>query len=162
MSTNILTAFLDRLSALVLSPVLPVIYPGIPDSPPSSGMWIEASYFPQQPEDLVWDNDSQLRITGHFLVAVYFRPGTGPSQSSLVSASRVADEVIAHFRKGQPLGPVRVLKSAWQNPAVNKKGKSSVPVVVPYMGIVQVVPEGALVDDQGNYIVDDQGNYITL
>ena len=138
MSTDILTAFLARLSALALTPSLPVMWPGIPKSAPSSGTWLEARYFPNEGGDLTWGNDAQMDTIGFFQVSVYYRPGTSTGQNSQVDASEVADLVIAHFPKGLPIGPVRVRKSAWQSPAIDLEGKSFLPVTIPYRSIIAV------------------------
>lgn len=139
MSTaDILEAFATRLKALVLSPVLPIAWPGIPKTPPSTGMWLEARFFPNEPMDLTWGYESQQDTIGFFQVVVYFRPGVNTGQSSQVDASGVADEVIAHFPKGLVVDMVRVRKVSWQSPAIDLEGKSFIPVTIPYRGIIAI------------------------
>ena len=147
MSTAILTALVTRLSTLVLSPVLPVMWPGIPHKPPSSGMWLEARYFPNEPGDLTWDNDGMQDTIGFFQVSVYYRPG----QDSLIAASEVADLIVEYFPKGLPLGRVRVRKGAWQSPAIDLQGKSFIPITIPYRGILAT--SGTEITDGISYVV---------
>ena len=148
-ATDILSDFMERLDALVLSPVLPVIWAGMKETPPSTGMWLEVRYFPNEPKDLTVDNDSQQDTLGFFQVAVFYRPTKG--QNLQIAASEVADLIIAHFPKGFEMNEVRVRKGPWQSPAVDLEGMSFIPVTIPYRGIIGVT---------GTYVVD--GDYYVI
>jgi len=137
-TTDIASDLLARLATLTLSPPLPVAWPGVHKTPPSNGMWLESRFIPGEGGDLVWGNATQKNTRGSLLVRVYYRPGTNTGQSSQVAASEIADAVIDLFPKGMGIGAVRINKAAWQGPAVDLEGKSYIPVIVPYLGIVSV------------------------
>lgn len=130
-TTSILNALATRLDTLGS---LPVAWPGVPMTPPSSGMWLEVRYFPNEPRDLTWGNTSQQETIGFFQVSVYWRP----SENDLIDASTVADSVIALFAKGTAIDAVRVRKTPWQSPSIDADGKSFIPVIIPYQGVVEV------------------------
>jgi len=128
-TTDILTACLGRLNTLTDAP--PIAWPGINFEPPSSGLWLEPVFFPNEPADLAWEDESCHEAIGFFQVGVYYRPGGGQ-----VEPSQMADAIIAHFPKGLEIGPVRVRKRAWQSPAVTDDGsRLYIPVTIPWRGI---------------------------
>lgn len=137
MSTAILTACLDRLLTLGLSPMPPIAWPGGSYNPPDQGMWLEVKLFPNEPVDPVWNSDGCYNAIGFFQVLVGFRPGAQAEASGrLIDASELADLVINHYSKGTFLGPVRVLKTPWQSPPVTESDKLFIPVTIPYRGLV--------------------------
>lgn len=138
MSTDILKAFLARLDVLGITLDLPIAWPGLPKEPPSTGMWLETRFFPNEPGDLTWDNTAQTDAIGFFQIMVCYRPGTNTGQTSQIAASEVADQIIAYFPKGLPLYVVRVRKTPWQSPAIDMEGKSFIPITISYRGIVSV------------------------
>jgi hypothetical protein len=130
-TTDILEAAFQKLETFVYSPSPEILWPGIQENPPESGMWLQPGFFPNEPEDLSWDNDACLDTRGFFQVLIYFRPGQG-----LLDPSELADALIAHFPKGLDLGPVRIRKRPWQSPAViEDASKLFIPVTVPYKGL---------------------------
>jgi len=149
-TTDILSAFTTRLNTLAFSPELPIAWPGINFDPPSTGMWLEARFFPNEPGDLTWDVDGCLDTRGFCQVLVCYRPGT-----SQISASEIADAIIVHFPKSTTLDAVRVRKSPWQSPAVDTEGRSFIPVTVPYRGILLVAGSVEL-----NFVVDGGVNVV--
>lgn len=130
MTTSILTACLQRLETLGISPELPIAWPGINFTQPDTGMWLEAKLFPNEPMNYSMDNDGCHAARGFFQVIVGYRPGVGQINPSLI-----ADAVIAHFSKGTPLGPVRVVKSPWQSPEITEGSFLMIPVTIPYYGL---------------------------
>lgn len=131
MSTAILTACIQRLDELGISPALPIAWPGVNFNPPDEGMWLEAKLFPNEPTDPVWNADGCYNARGFFQVLVFYRPGVGQ-----VQPSEIADLIIAHFPKASYLGPVRVLKTPWQSPSVTDGDKLFIPITIPYSGLV--------------------------
>jgi hypothetical protein len=129
-TTSVLSAFLTRLDTLAFSPEIPIAWPGVVYDPPSTGMWLEASLFPNEPRELSWDSDSCHDTRGFCQVSVFYRKGGGQ-----VDASTTADAIIAHFPKGLALGPVRVQKRPWQSPAVPLDDRIFIPVTIRYQGI---------------------------
>lgn len=163
-TTGIMTAFMAKLD---IFGALPIAWPGRHTSPPSTGMWLEVKFFPNEPQNLSWDNDSQQLLKGYFQIGVFYRPGINIGQVSSVTASELADSLINHFPKGlRLLRNIRIFKTAWQRSAFDMEGKSVIPITIPYLGISEIsepsVPDNAIVDDQGRYVFDDQGRYVTL
>jgi hypothetical protein len=130
-TTDILEAAFQKLASFVYSPAPEILWPGIQETPPESGMWLQPGFFPNEPEDMAWDDDACVDTRGFFQILIYFRPGQG-----LVAPSELADALIAFFPKGFELGPVRVRKRPWQSPAVTEDAsKLFIPVTVPYKGL---------------------------
>ncbi len=129
-TTEIMEAAFDRLIDFVYTPQPDILWPGIQEEPPESGMWLQPGFFPNEPKDLAWDIDACVDTRGFFQVLVYFRPGQGS-----IGPSELADVLIAFFPKGLDLGPVRILKRPWQSPMVTEDAsKLYIPVTIPYKG----------------------------
>lgn len=127
---DILTAFLDRLQAFATAKGLPVAYPGVHFTPPDAGMWLEAAWFPNETRNLVLGNDgSQLRGFGQ--VSCCARPGSG-----ILPVANLSGEVISHYAKGVLLGVATVEKKPWASSVLIGDERISVPVTVPYAGVV--------------------------
>jgi len=130
-TTAIIEAAFQLLETFSYLPQPPILYPGIQSEPPQTGMWLQPGVFPNEPDDIAWDDDACVDTRGFFQILVYFRPGQG-----LIAPSELADALIAFFPKGSDLGPVRVLKRPWQSPAVTEDGsKLFIPVTVSYKGL---------------------------
>ncbi len=124
-------AAFDRLDSFNYSPQPDVLWPGLQETPPETGMWLQPKLSPGESGDIAWDNDSCINTTGMFQILVYFRPGHGQ-----IEPSELADALIEFFPKGTELGPVRVRKQPWQTPMVTEDASSLyIPVMVPYMGL---------------------------
>ncbi len=132
-TTDILKAAFEKLEAFVYSPQPPILWPAVvrTEGTPESGMWLQPRFFPNEPNDIAWDDSACVDTRGFIQILVYYRPGQGP-----VDPSELADALIAHFPKGTDLGPVRVRKRPWQSPAVTEdSSKLFIPVTVPYLGL---------------------------
>ena len=130
-TTDILQAALTKLETFVYAPQPQILWPGIQETPPQTGMWLQPSLFPNEPGDIAWDDDACVDTRGFFQILIYFRPGQGQ-----IDPSELADALIAHYPKGSVLGPVRVRKRPWQSPAVTQDAsKLFIPVTVPYQGL---------------------------
>jgi hypothetical protein len=130
-TTAILEAAFEKLELFVYSPQPEILWPGIQETPPGSGIWLQPRLFPNEPDDISWDNDSCVNTRGFFQILIYFRPGQGQ-----IDPSEMADALIDFFPKGSDLGPVRIRKRPWQSPSVTEDAsKLFIPVTVPYMGL---------------------------
>jgi len=130
-TTDIIESVFQILDTFGFSPQPEILWPGIQSDPPQTGMWLQPSVFPNEPDDIAWDNDSCVDTRGFVQILVYFRPGQG-----VIQPSELADALIAKFPKGSGIGPVRVLKRPWQSPVVvEDSSKSFIPVTVPYKGL---------------------------
>lgn len=135
LSTEILVACAQHLSTFDYSPMPEIIYPGRQAKPPDTGTWLEASFFPNEPENLAWDENAYDDVRGFFQVLVGYRQNVGQ-----VVPSEVADAVIAHFAKGTVLGPVKVSKRPYQMPSVVEDGsRLYIPVTIRYQGVCKDV-----------------------
>lgn len=138
MSAAILEGFLQHLEGLGLSPPLPVYYPSVTEgAPPANGMWLEATWFPNQPQDPFWNDDGCVLALGYFQILVGYRVGAGQ-----LPAAHVADAICTFFAKGTILGPVPVSAPPFQAPQVVDKDKIFIPVRIPYRGFVNPASGG--------------------
>lgn len=127
---DIYTAFADHLTAFATAQGVPVAYPGIHFTPPTSGPWMELSWFPNETRNIALGNDgSQLRGFGQ--VSCCIRSGVG-----ILPAANLAGEIIRHFEKGTVLGPARVDSKPWVSSVLNAPDRITAPVTVRYSGIV--------------------------
>lgn len=137
MSAAILEGFFHHLEGLGISPPLPIAYPSITFTPPDEGMWLEVSWFPNDPQDPVWDNNGCVLAMGYFQVLVGYRPGYGQ-----LPAMDIADAVATHFPKGTMLGPVPVSIAPSVAPQVVDKDKLFIPVRIRYRGFINPATGG--------------------
>lgn len=127
MSTDNLEAFLTRLNAFSYSPAPQILWPNIQATPPATGLWIEAGYFPNEPIDNTWGDDC-ANDRGFFQMLVGCRKGTGET-----TASDLADALVAWFPKGLEIGTVTVRKRPTRGPAFVDEDKVFIPITVHYL-----------------------------
>lgn len=130
-TTDILRASLEKLLVFNYSPQPDIMWPGISSDPPQQGMWLKIDFFPNRPENIAWSNDACVDTRGFIQIMVYFRPGDG-----VVDPTVLADAICEFFPKGLELGPVRVRKRAYQKLAVkDDASKLYIPITIPYLGL---------------------------
>lgn len=127
-ATDRLESFCDSLRDAGLG--VPIAWPGVELNPPASGLWLLVRHFPNETEDLAWDNDGAILVRGFFQVEVNYRHGL----QGIFPASRLADTIIQTFGKGVPISDVFVEKTPWQSPEVVEDDRNFIPVTVPYYG----------------------------
>lgn len=111
-------------------PVAPIIYPGFPADPPSTGQWVEVSFFPNEGIDNGLSYDSTVIPQGIFQVECFDRPGKG-----LAAVHALADQVKALYPKGTLLtGSVRVIRSPYEMDLDTEPDRLSMVVSVEYSG----------------------------
>lgn len=91
-------SLIDRLSALVLSPVLPVQLPEVAFTPPTpapGAAWLKADFLPAPTTTIGIDVGSNNQHMGLLQVTVFWPRGEGEYKPARVAAS-----VIAWFKKG--------------------------------------------------------------
>lgn len=128
-TTEILTAFFERLETLGYSPMPPIAWPGKSFKPPASGFWLEARVFPNEPINLAWDDAGIIESRGFCQILIGYRPEHGE-----IGASELADAVVQHFYKGTELGPVKVRQLPTRGPSFDDEDKLFIPVTIPYQG----------------------------
>ena len=129
-TTDIARAAFQRLQTFTYNPQPDILWPGLESSPPQQGMWLEPGFFPNESNDITWNDDGCVDVTGFFQVRVHFRPGQGQAQPVAL-----ADAIIRHFPKGISLGPVRVHKRGWQALSVQNGDEIFIPITIPFMGL---------------------------
>ena len=127
-ATDRLESFCESLQDAALG--VPVAWPGTQMNPPSDGIWLLVRHFPNESEDLAWDNDGAILVRGFFQVEVNYRH----SLAGIFPASRLADTIISTFPKGTAVADVFVEKHPWQSPEVVEDDRNFIPVTVPYYG----------------------------
>ncbi len=130
-TTEITRAAFDRLLAFGFNPQPEIMWPGIGSDPPASGMWLEPGMFPNEPDDIAWDDESCVNASGFFQVLVHYRPEQGHEEPVVL-----ADAIICYFPKGLALGPVRVFKRGWQSLSVEDSSDVFIPITIPYRGLI--------------------------
>lgn len=125
---DILKGAMDHMVAFVTS--LPIAWPGVNFTPPSDGMWFELSLFPNEPDDLTYDDDDAITL-GFVQVLVNDQAGNG-----IIGLIDEAENIIAHFPKGTDFGQVQVRKKPYMSPPVTDGNRIFIPVTIPYYGIV--------------------------
>ena len=130
MSTAIFEACLTRLRNFSYSPAPEILWPNKQEKPPQTGLWIEPGYFPNEPIDPGWENDSCVEERGFFQMLIGYRKNTGET-----AASELADALVAWFAKGTDLGGVVVKKRPTRGPAYVDEDKVFIPITVHYLGI---------------------------
>jgi len=130
-TTDIIEAAFQQLMVFPYSPAPEILWPGIQNEPPQEGIWLQPNVFPNEPNDIAWDDDACVDTRGFIRVLVYFRPGQG-----VIEPSELADALIAFFPKGSQLGPVRVRKRPWQSSVITEdSSKLFISVTIPYKGL---------------------------
>lgn len=127
-ATARLESFCESLQDAALG--VPVAWPGTQMNPPSDGIWLLVRHFPNETEDLAWNNDGPIIVRGFFQVEVNYRH----SLQGIFPASRLADTIIKEFGKGVQISDVFVEKTPWQSPEVVEDDRNFIPVTVPYYG----------------------------
>ncbi len=129
MSTDILTACLTRLQSFSYSPAPTILWPNVQSTPPATGLWLEPGYFPNEPIDDTWSQDC-AETRGFFQILVGYRKGTGE-----ISASELADAVVAWFPKTTALDGVVVRKRPTRGPAYVDEDKCFIPITIYFIGM---------------------------
>ena len=128
-NSTILTAFNSLLANAALG--YPIAWQGVDFNPPGIGMWLEASFFPNEGRQSGLSNAAQLTPEGIYQVTCYSRPGVG----GVVPLQAVADAVRAAFPKGQVIsGPVRVTRTPYDMQFTQDDDRIAIAVTVPYLG----------------------------
>lgn len=128
MNNDIMQALFQVLSNADLN--YPVAWPGVNFTPPTSGVWIEASFLPNSPIDEGIPNDSAVVPRGIFQINVNTRPGSG-----MVGITTAAELVQSEFPKGTMLaGFVRISQHPYLMSPITEGDRITLPVTIPYSG----------------------------
>lgn len=127
----IFNAFAERATAFAaqFSPTMPVAYPGIGFAPPTSGVWLELKWFPNETLNYGMENDAPSLKQGFGQVSVCYRPGGG-----IMSGLALVEQVIVYFGKGTIFDGVRVYRKPWASSVLEEPERISHPVTVMWRG----------------------------
>lgn len=119
-----------HLAGLVLSPVLPVAWPGLPFNPPAEG-YLEATFLPNRSTSLAVTRGS-VRHIGFYQVTVVALAASG-----IVKALDLAGVVIDWFGKDTRLDQdgirLRIMEQPWTAPPLQDPDRLRIPVSIPYV-----------------------------
>jgi hypothetical protein len=108
----------------------PISWPGFNFTPPSSGVWLEVSFFPNEGIDNGLAYSDTVVPRGIFQVACVDRPGRGTA-----SIHAAADQIRALYAKGTGLiGSVRVIREPYDMELETEGDRLMVVVSVEYSG----------------------------
>jgi hypothetical protein len=117
-----------RLTSLVLTPVLPVAFPGLAFTSPA-GPYLRADFIPNRTDNLGLANDASARHQGILQVMAIYPVGQG-----VIKPTNTAGLVAAHFAKGTILHGSGVKLKVYAKPSVGapivEPDKINVPVTV--------------------------------
>ncbi|WP_457299168.1 phage tail terminator-like protein [Phyllobacterium sp. P5_D12] len=120
-----------RLTSLVISPVLPVSYPGLAFTPPANAAYLKADFIPNRTDNLGLANDAKARHQGIIQVMAIYPVGQG-----VIKPTNTAGLVAAHFAKGTILYGSGVKLKVYAKPSVGapmiEPDKVNVPVTILY------------------------------
>ena len=93
-------------------------------------MWLEARYFPNTNEDILWDGDHPVMM-GFFQIELHFKNDITESLAGLESAG-----IITHFPRGMVInGGIKIKARPTRGPRVVGEASSFIPITVYYEGI---------------------------
>lgn len=119
------TALNEILEAAVLG--LPISWPGLDFTPPTSGNWLEVNFLPNRGVDDRLANDGYVSPQGIYQVAAVSRP-----QSEL-RLRAVAEQVQAAFPKGTRIsGNIRVGSHPYTTSVLIEADRMRLPVTIEY------------------------------
>ncbi|WP_292041068.1 MULTISPECIES: phage tail terminator-like protein [unclassified Brevundimonas] len=123
-------ALLSRVGSLVLSPALPVAYPGLSFTPPAGGKYLTAEVFYNAPR---WEGATSGRMDqGLLQITVVWPKGV-----ATIQPITVADAVRSHFAKGTELFSNGRKVTVSQEPRIAtpliEDSRTLVPVTIPWV-----------------------------
>lgn len=131
--TRIAEALFARLASLVLSPAVPVAWPGRDFR--ASGAYLRPSFLPAATAAFSVRPDGTNEHRGLLQVDVFW-----PEDKGLTEPMERASEVIAHFKRGTTMYregvKVRVVRPPYPSPALQEPGWLQVTVSIPYLAFV--------------------------
>jgi hypothetical protein len=88
--SSIMAALFARLSALTLSPVMPIAWPNVTYTPPASQKYLRAQFVPNTVERILLGSAGPHHHLGLFQISVYWTKGVGETAPREV-AGTIAD-----------------------------------------------------------------------
>ena len=108
----------------------PIAWPGFNFTPPSTGVWLQVDFFPNEGIDEGMADNSTVIPQGIFQIMVCSRPGEG-----VASINQAIGEVSAVFGKGSTIvGMVRVRRSPYESDRITQDDRMMIPLTIQYTG----------------------------
>ena len=127
MHNDILQAFNTALNDAALG--YEISWPNIDFTPPTSGVWLEVSHFPNRGIDRTLSGQNVIR-QGMFQVVIGFRHGDG-----IFAANTAAQAVADVFPKLTALSNVKVSKVPYISATIDiEDGRVEMPLTIEYSG----------------------------
>jgi len=129
-AAQIIDALLARAAQMASSgPSLPVSFPEVGFTPPTSGKYLKVDFFANRP---AWEGLSSGKLAqGLLQVTVIWPRGQG-----VVTPNQIAQQVIDYFSKGTILrsgsAKVTVSREPWAATPITEDAQLSVPVTIPW------------------------------
>lgn len=127
--TAIKGALTNRLAALTFSPAIPVAYPWVAFTPPTAApgvVYLRATILPADTATLSVGPGSDAQHYGIFQVDVFYGQGSGE-----LAPSRIADVVMAWFKRGTTLTKDSAIVTIWKEPYAGRVIKDDPWIVIP-------------------------------
>lgn len=122
---SVLDEMAKRVRLIGASLDVSVLYPGVDQTPPHKGGWLELHFFMNDGEDYAVGNGAVER--GFFRVFCCSRPGKG-----LSSALQLADKIVDLLPKGTTLGDARTDTTPTVSGPIIESDKIFIPVTIRY------------------------------
>lgn len=103
MITDAYDAFAVQAATFAASEGVPVAYPGVEFSVPSSGLWLSIDWVPNRPAEYGISNDGPSMDRGLAIIAANGEPGIG-----LMPVLTLAEKARQAFGKGTRFGAMKV------------------------------------------------------
>lgn len=133
---QIAAALMARLASLTLSPALPVAYPDVAFTKPTSGMWLETALFPAPTEAITVAHDGINSHTGFLQVTV-----VSPQNQGAVKVQEVVAKIIQHFKRGAKMADgattVQIVQPPYASPTFKDEPYTRTPVTVRYQAFAR-------------------------
>lgn len=128
---QIYTALITILNGAALG--YPVIYEGFTKTPPSTGVWLQVSFFPNRGIDYDTANTEEVVPQGNFQVEVFTRPFKSLAEKTALDTAIFS--VMSLYAKGTAItGRVRVYRPPYANGLDPLPDRISTVVTIPYSG----------------------------
>lgn len=133
LTADIYDAFAPLVTAFAnsKSPALEVGYPGNHFDPPDSGEWIEIIANWNGSENYGLPDAGPTHLTGFFRLIV----GARPSPNAMMTAQKLAEELVAEFAKGTTFGGALVYQAPSIGGPIQEDARLEIPVTVRWRAV---------------------------
>lgn len=121
--------FAIKVGAFAAGLGLPVSYPAVGFTPPASGAWLEARWFPNATQNYGKSNDGPSLRQGFAQLGVCYRPGGG-----LGSGLELAGQIITAFGKGTAFAGASVYREPFVSSVIEDPERVMLPVTIYWRG----------------------------